>query len=308
MILNTGSRTDIPAFFTPWLLNRIREGYVLVRNPYRPDWVTRYRIDPAVVDAIVFCSKNPRPLLPYLGEFASFRTYWHMTITPYGKDIEPHVPDVPEALETFKALSHFVGADATAWRYDPVLLAGPYTLEFHICAFTKMAHTLQGYTKDCVVSFIDLYEKTKRNFPGIRTVSQEEQHILVHAFAKAARDAGMIIHLCHESASLEEPNVDTKGCFTREILEKALSIRLRPPVQKTARPGCPCLLGADIGAYNTCLHGCRYCYANYDQTIVHRNWKLHDPASPLLIGHVQKSDTIHNAEQKTWINPEITLF
>jgi hypothetical protein len=308
MILNTGSRTDIPAFFAPWLLNRIREGYVLVRNPYRPDWITRYRIDPAVVDAIVFCSKNPRPLLPYLSELAPFRTYWHMTITPYGKDIEPRVPSVQQALATFKSLSLAVGKNAIAWRYDPVLLSGQYTLEFHVRAFKAMAQALHDYTGDCVVSFIDLYEKTKRNFPGVRAVSPEEQHTLIHNFAKAACEAGMIIHLCHESPSLEEPNVDAKGCFTKEILEKALSIRLRPPVQKTARPGCPCLLGADIGAYNTCLHGCLYCYANYDQSSVHRNRQLHDPASPLLIGHVQKGDTIHDADQKSWLDPEMTLF
>lgn len=308
MILNTGSRTDIPAFFTPWLLNRIREGYVLVRSPYRPDLVTRYRLDPRAVDVMMFCSKDPAPLLPHLDALSPFRTYWHVTITPYGKDVEPRVPPVPAVLETFRQLSRAMGTKAVAWRYDPIFLTEQYDRAFHIRAFSRMAEALAGYTHSCVISFIDLYEKTRRNFPEARTVPFAVQKDLVRALAGIAGRCGMRIHLCHEAAALAGPGVDADGCFTAEILDAAFGFHLQPPAHKAARKGCPCLLGSDIGAYNTCLHGCRYCYANYDSRLAAANRRRHDPASPLLIGRLQPGDTVHDAVQESWIDRQLSLF
>jgi hypothetical protein len=122
LIINTGQRTDIPAFYSQWLCRRIEEGYVLVRNPYYPQQVTRYGLDPQVVDLIAFCTKNPAPMLPHLPELSAFRMLWHVTITPYGKDIEPHVPAAQEVMQSFCQLSDFVGKDRIVWRYDPILI------------------------------------------------------------------------------------------------------------------------------------------------------------------------------------------
>lgn len=138
MILNTGQRTDIPAFYSDWLINRIHAGFVLVRNPWYPQQVTRYRIDPSVVDLIAFCSKNPAPMIPKLPEIAAYRQFWHVTITPYGRDLEPHVPPVQEVMETFRTLSQIVGSSHIVWRYDPIIITDRYTVDFHIDAFRKM--------------------------------------------------------------------------------------------------------------------------------------------------------------------------
>ena len=311
MILNTGSRTDIPAFYSEWFLNRLRAGEVLVCNPYYPEQVTRYRIAPDVVDAIVFCTKDPAPLLraPAAAELLEpYETFWFFTITPYGREVEPRVPDKDRAIDSFLRLSELFGPERTSWRYDPIFLSERYSLDFHVERFARMAARLRGATSQCVISFIDLYGKTRRNFPGVRAVTPEQQEAIVEAFAPIAAECGMHIHLCCEDARLARPGVDAEGCLSQGVLEEALGVRLRVPARKSARPECACLLGADIGAYNSCGHGCRYCYANYDQAAVRRSMAQHDPASPLLIGHVGEGDQVRDARQASWIDPQPALF
>lgn len=308
MIINTGSRTDIPAYYSEWFYNRIKEGYVLTRNPYYPEQVSRYRLTPDVVDVICFCSKNPEPMLKRLKELDAFRQLWFVTITPYGKEIEPGVPDKARVMDSFKTLSDMVGMKAISWRYDPIFITEKYSLEFHIRSFEKMADNLKGYTDNCVISFIDLYEKTKRNFHGVRNVTDKEQEILISAFSTIAKENKLQIHLCCENAGLVRENVDADGCMSQTVLEKALDCKLRVPKKKSARGECSCLLGADIGAYNTCGHGCLYCYANYDRKTVERNMHLHNPSSPLLIGDVTENDVVKLAEQKPWKDGQLNIF
>ena len=157
MILNTGMRTDIPAFFSDWFFKRIKEGYVYVRNPYFPNKVTKYLLNPNVIDCLVFTTKNPKPMLSRLNELKSFGQYWFVTITPYGKEIESNVPDKKEIIESFKELSKAIGKEKVGWRYDPIFISEKYSLSYHIETFEKMASELSGYTEECVISFIDLY-------------------------------------------------------------------------------------------------------------------------------------------------------
>ena len=165
MILNTGSRTDIPAYYGEWFYNRIKAGHVLVRNPYYPTQVTKYLLSPEVIDAIVFCTKNPAPMLDGLSMLSSFDMLWFVTITPYGRDVEPYVPPKERVMDSFRRLSVMAGSGRMSWRYDPVFITGKYSISYHVEQFGKMAEALSGYTNQCVVSFIDLYEKTRRNFP-----------------------------------------------------------------------------------------------------------------------------------------------
>ncbi|MBQ9707804.1 MAG: DUF1848 domain-containing protein, partial [Firmicutes bacterium] len=181
MIINTGSRTDVPAFYSRWLLNRIREGFVLVRNPYNPQQVTKYLLDPKLVDLIAFCTKNPAPILSHMHELDRFRQFWFVTITAYGRDIEPNVQPAGDVIESFRKLSDYVGVNAVGWRYDPIFIDDKHTLQWHVKAFERMAAELSGYTKQVVISFIDLYEKTKRNFPDVRQVSSEERLVIGEA-------------------------------------------------------------------------------------------------------------------------------
>lgn len=238
MILNTGSRTDIPAYYSDWFYERVRAGEVLVRNPYYPTQITRYRIDPAVVDALVFCTKNPLPMLDRLPLLDAFIMFWFVTITPYGREIEPRVPDKNLVAEAFCRLSESVGRERVSFRYDPVFLNETYTEQYHVEKFGEFAEKLSGYTGQCVVSFIDLYEKTRRNFPGVRSVGKEQQERLIAAFSEIAEKQHLQIHLCCENRSLVRQNVDADGCLSQSVLERAIGCRLKVPQQKRARGEC----------------------------------------------------------------------
>ena len=302
MIINTGMRTDIPAFYAEWFINRIKAGFVLVRNPDRPEWVTRYELDPAMVDCIAFCTKNPAPMLPFLEHLKPFHQYWFVTITPYGKEIEPNVPPKETVMENFKRLSEAVGISCVGWRYDPIFIDSAYTLERHITDFEQMCKTLSGYTNTCVISFIDLYEKVKRNFPQAREVTPDERAEIGKAFSEIGKHYVITIKACAEGRDLERFGIDCDGCMTKSVFENALGCTLNIPKKKSPRAECDCLLGTDIGAYDTCGHLCRYCYANYNKENVARNLKAHDPNSPFLVGQLGENEEIHPAKQESWID------
>ena len=300
MIINTGCRTDIPAFYAKWLMNRIREGYVLVRNPYNPNQVTKYNLSPEVVDCLAFCTKNPEPMLTYLDELDMYKQYWFVTITPYGKDIEPNVPDKKKIMESFKKLSNHIGVDSIGWRYDPIFIGNGFDVNKHIECFEKMAKELKGYTHNCTISFLDVYEKVKRNAPNINPPTKEEQIEIAKAFSKIGKENNMIIHACCEKTYLSQYGLQCNGCMSQEIVEKAINNTLHPPKRKNIRQECNCLMGNDIGAYNTCGHLCKYCYANANKQFVIENMKKHDNNSSFLIGRSELGDKITEAKQKSW--------
>lgn len=308
MLLNTGNRTDIPAYFSEWFFNRLKAGYVCARSPYNPNRITKFRLSPDVMDCIVFCTKNPAPMLPRLNELRGFRQFWFVTITPYGAEIEPNVPPKTEVLESFRQLANRVGAAKTAWRYDPVFINKRYTLAYHLETFARMAKQLSGHTTQCIISFIDLYEKTKRNFPQARTVTPQERLKFGKEVVRICGQYGMELKTCCEGTELAAIGADCQGCLTQNVLERALGLRLALPKKQPARDGCTCLLENDIGAYNTCPHGCIYCYANYDRKTVIANLKLHNPLSPLLIGEIGAGDIVKNARQHSYIDRQIDLF
>lgn len=307
MILQTGMRTDIPAFYSRWFLNRIKEGYVLVRNPYNPSAVTKYRIDPKVVDLIAFCTKNPAPMLPHMDVLKPYGQYWFVTITPYGKEIEPNVPDKAKIMENFKTLSEIVGVDSVGWRYDPIFISEKYSLDFHLKTFEKMAKELSGYTHTCVISFIDLYKKVVNNFPQAREVNRAERIKIGKTFVEIGKKYGMTIKACAEGDELKPYGVDCDGCLTKSTYETALHTKLNMPKRKGQRGACACFLGNDIGAYDTCNHLCKYCYANTNPKAVLYNSRLHDPNSPFLLGSYQPGDKVHEARQESWIDDQLTL-
>ena len=336
MIISASVRTDLPAFYSRWFLNRIREGYVLVRNPYNPSSVTRYLLNSDVVDCLFFCTKNPAPLLPHLQEIAAFPWMWHVTLTPYGKDMEPNVSDKHFIVEQFRKLSvaanrhnallagltekqpdtygHHLPPevkmlDAVQWRYDPICITERYTVDRHIKSFETMASLLEGYTHTCIISFVDIYKGVSRNFPTLTEVSDESQQLITEAFVEIGHLHDIAIKTCVENPSLAELGADCSGCATPEVISKAMGLSqkglaLIPPKRKFARAQCSfCALSGDIGAYSSCPHLCRYCYANHNEGQVRQNHAAHDPASPFIIGNTQPGDIIRDAKQESWIKP-----
>ena len=305
MIIQTGNRTDIPAFYAPWFANRLKEGFVLVRNPYNKTFVTRYELNPQVVDLIGFCTKNPEPMFPFMDLLADYGQYWFVTITPYGRELEPNVPPKERIMESFRHLAGIVGPSRIGWRYDPIIINTDWTLSRHIETFRSMCEYLQGSTRTCVISFLDLYRKVRDNYPLAEEVDFEDQLSLTREFVQIASACGMTIKPCGESPALESVGADCSGCMTVRTFEEALGQNLSVPPNPGNRRECACYLTGDIGEYNTCGHLCRYCYANTDPASVHTNMAEHDPASPLLIGHLQTEDTVHQARQISWIDPQL---
>lgn len=302
MIINTGQRTDIPAFYSKWFINRIKEGYVLVRNPYYPKLVTKFILDPKVVDVIGFCTKNPHPMLEYLDDLSDFRQFWYISITAFGKDLEPNVPHVDKVIEDFKYLSKKLGKNAINWRYTPIIINEKYPVERHIRAFEYIASHLVGYTSLAVFGFVDIYEKLKLNHPEILDTSDENKIYLAREFSKIAQKYNMNLRLCSKEKWLRNFGIDVDGCMRLEDYENAIGLNLKPNKKMQARKNyCSCFLSNDIGAYNSCLHFCKYCYANGNAQFVKNNFLKHDDNSPFIIGTFFKDDIIKEAKQESWI-------
>lgn len=176
MILNTGVRTDTIQYFTPWLLKRFEEGYVLSRNPMFQQKVTRYELTPEKVDCVVFCSKNYKPILKDIVKITDkFNTYFYYTITAYEKDVEPGVPSIEESIKALKELSKIVGKQRLAWRYDPVLLTEKYTIAKHLEIFDAMAKAITPYIDRCIFSFVEMYKKLQVNMPELIPMTEEDK-------------------------------------------------------------------------------------------------------------------------------------
>lgn len=307
MIINTGQRTDIPAFYAQWLANRLKAGFVCVRNPYDPSQVSRYRIDPEVVDAIGFCTKNPAPMFSHMRLLEDYGQYWFVTITPYGRDIEPNVPNKHRIIDDFRTLSRMIGVNSIGWRYDPILLTDTYSMDYHIHAFKQIASALDGFTQTVVISFIDLYPKVRRNFPEIQAVAKDQRLLLGKTLIEIASSHGMTVKPCAEGDELAAFGADCGGCMRIADYEKAIGKQLVAPKRKGARAKCACYLSCDIGAYNTCKHLCKYCYANTNPSRVLEMSSSHDSESPFLIGNYRDGDRIHDVPQKSWVVRQMSL-
>ncbi len=309
MIINTGQRTDIPAFYSKWLMNRIKEGYVLVRNPYYPHLVTKFLLNPNVVDVIGFCTKNPHPMFQYLDQLKSFGQFWYITITGFEQDLEPHVPTLKQRIENFKYLSSKVGKNAIGWRYTPIILNEKYTLEWHLHTFQWIAEQLENYTSLVVFGFIDLYPKVKKNFPEIKDCSDEEKIYLSKAFLEIAKKHHYDLRLCSKEKWLNAYGIDGHGCMRIEDYERSIMKKLDIKQKMQARKGyCACYLSNDIGSYNSCPHLCRYCYANSNKETILKNYAQHDDASPLLIGNLMPDDQIKEVHQETFISEQTKII
>lgn len=311
MLLFASGRTDIPAFYADWLMERVRAGFVDVRNPYYARQVTRYRLSPDVVDCLVFCTKNPAPMLPHLPELRErgFASYFFVTITPYGTDIEPNVPPAAAVIDATLALGTSVGTQRVCWRYDPIFVDATYSVSAHIRSFRQMAERLCAATGRCIISFIDLYEKTKRNFPGVREVSLSDQRFLAQAFSRVGAQTGIVVETCAEKADLSAYGVAAGACVSREVIEQAAGYALVTPLPRQhLRAHCACIATHDIGAYNSCPHLCRYCYANADIALVRKNFARHDPRSPFLLGGAETGDDVHEAHQECLRDAQLPLL
>lgn len=309
MILNTGGRTDTVQYYSEWLLDRFKTGYVLSRNPMFPKKVTRYELLPSKIDCVVFCSKNYKPILPRLHEITDrFNTYFHYTITAYGKDIEPGVPSIDESIDTLIELEKIVGKQRIAWRYDPVLLTKKYTIQQHLITFEHMAARLAPHIDRCIFSFVELYKKLEHNMSELILFTEEDMDALARGFGQIAAKYHVHLQSCATKADYSAYGIYPSGCMTLDILGRANGIAFKDIKHTGMRRGCQCITSHDIGAYNSCPNGCKYCYANQSPELAQENYKKHDPSSPMLLGSLQEDDILIQGQQKSFlVEPKIQI-
>lgn len=291
MILNVSGRCDIVAFFSNWFMKRYEEGFVDVRNPFYRKQVSRILMED--VDLIVFCTKNPLPILPRLKEIKK-PILFHVTLTPYHKEIESGVPDKKKVIEGIKEISRIIGKENVFVRYDPIFLSERYSLSYHIKAFEKLCSALDSYVSHIIVSFIDTYKNVEKNqsILKMRSFTEEDYQKIGLSFSSIAKKHHMSVQTCSEERNLEEYGFLKRDCVDRNL---AFLKTGKTDFKKwTSRNNshCNCVSMVDIGVYNCCKHDCKYCYANFDSERIPFNFKNHDDNSTLLVGHLEEGDVI----------------
>ena len=311
MIISASRRTDIPAFYADWLINRLKAGSVLLRNPYNPKNISRITFDRESVDCIVFWTKNAQPMLSKLDliDAMDYPYYFQFTITPYEKQIERNLPDKPVIMDTFRRLSSLLGPKRVIWRYDPVIINQEYSADYHLDKFGSMCNTLGSYTEQCVFSFIELYPKIRRNVQGIvkQPVLLADRHKVAQGFAKIAQEYQLSLATCCEGADFSLYPIKRAACIDQKLIEEITGYSLKPLKDEYQRSACNCLKSVDIGAYDCCSHGCIYCYATSNFDRVRANMRYHESSSPILTGKVG-GETVSNKAGESLKQMQTVLF
>lgn len=303
MIISASRRTDIPAFYSDWFMERIREGFVLVRNPLNIHQISKIKLTPDVVDFIVFWTKNPEPLLDKLDELQDYNYYFQFTLNSYDTDIEEFVPNKGKyVISTFKKLSDMIGKEKVIWRYDPILLNDKYSIAYHIENFEKLAKQLSDYTEKCTISFVDLYKKTEKNLKGTNVIPFNDETIrdIAKELVSIAQQYNLKMDTCAEKIDLSDIGIEHAHCIDADLMERLTNCQYCLSKDKNQRKECGCAESIDIGAYNTCKNGCKYCYANYNRQWVLNNCAQQDNNSELLCDKVNEVlDKISERKMKT---------
>jgi len=311
MILSVSRRTDIPNYYFDWFCNRIQEGFLHVRSPMNERQVSYIDLSPEAVDCIVFWTKNPEAMLEKLPVLKNYAYYVQFTLTGYGRDVEPGLPDKPTVLlETFRTLSKRIGQERVVWRYDPILFNPAYTPAYHLKAFEKIAQALDGYTRRVVISFVDRYAKIQKNMASLQAWDLPERELLKFAerLAEIARRHHLEVESCAEILDLEPVGIRHGSCIDARIIEEIIGCRIMAGKDKNQRRECGCVESIEVGTYNTCRNGCRYCYANYSETAVKNHVGLYDPHSPLLCGAADERDKVTVRKMKSLRDGQVRLF
>jgi len=307
MVLSASRRTDIPSFYSQWLMNRLRAGYVLVRNPMNHAQVSRVALSSDAVDCIVFWTKDPVNLLDKLPEIDAmgYRYYFQFTLTPYGKTLEPGLRDKADIVETFVRLGELIGKDRIVWRYDPIVVSGELDAGYHVKRFAALCGRLHPYAKYVNISFVDMYAKVRSKL--IRPVTPGEMAEIAGRFAEIAAHFGLPVRACCEP-DLLDCGIQPASCIDKSLVEELCGYRLNAVSDKNQRAGCRCVQSVDIGTYNTCAHGCAYCYANASVKGAAANRARHDPLGEFLLGGSLTGDRITERRMVSLKESQTGLF
>ena len=291
MMISASRRTDIPAFYSEWFFNRLREGQVLAPNPYDPGRLGYVELSPKNVDCIVLWTKNPVPMLDKFRKLddMGYRYCVHFTLTPYGKDIERNLPPKPKLLQAFREMSERIGIERSVWRYDPILVDAEHSVEWHLDRFGRMCDVLHDRTERCFLSFVDPYKGLDDRF---RALTENEMKDIASGFSDIAKAHDIKLFTCAEKADLSQYGIEHGACIDQRLIERIVGYRITAKKDADQRTECRCIESVDIGAYDTCAHGCSYCYAVSNGDTAMRRMAAHDVDSPVITGHPRGDETI----------------
>ncbi|WP_407309916.1 DUF1848 domain-containing protein [Desulfosporosinus sp. SB140] len=307
MIITASRRTDIPAFYSEWFINRLNEGYALVPNPRNRDRLGRINLSPNNVDCIVFWTKNPIPMFNKfeLLDSMGYSYYMHFTLTPYDKLVESFLPPKSELLQVFKEVSKRLGALRTIWRYDPIVIDTFHPINWQIEQFARMCEELHSYTTRCFVSFVDAYKSISNKY---RVITRSEMLAVAEGFSRAAEKHNIALYTCAEEIDLTQFGIRHGACVEQNLIEQIIGCRIETKKDANQRVACCCIEAVDIGAYDTCPHGCTYCYATSSQKTVLKRVAAHDPNAPMITGYPRGDEIITDRTKPSHKNNQISLF
>ena len=312
MIISASRRTDIPAFYGEWMINRLQEGYVVVQNPINKKQFSRISLERDVVDCIVFWTKNPQPFMKYIKQVEQMGHpfYFQMTITPYDRSVEHGLPPKASIVEDCKRLSDMIGPERVVWRYDPIIISPGLSIAYHLDAFGNLARELDGFVEQCMFSIYDEYRKTRQRMKPIapQELDRQESIDLIAGLAKIASGHNMRLSACCENIDGSQFGISQAACIDRELIERIAGYRLKASKDSSQRAMCRCIASIDIGHYDTCSHGCLYCYGTSSQSFVKSNLENYNSQSPLLIGQVDDAMMIKDRKMELLQIKQTTLF
>ena len=320
MIISVSRRTDIPAFYASWLMNRVRAGYCTVPNPFNRKQVSYVSLDPEEVEAIVFWTRNPEPLLSYLDELDSrgFCYYFLYTLVNYPKQIDPYSPSLEKSVDVFRRLAERIGPERIIWRYDPIVLSNITQLTYHVDKFSCIAERLKGYSHRSVICFMDDYRKASKRVRALAkekvvlhssdNLGDEELDTFIPPLVDAAKANGIVLKSCAEDIDMTPYGVKPGKCIDDDLIRDLF--RYDPSSQKdpSQRKECRCAVSKDIGMYDSCLYGCTYCYATQSFELSRKNHKEHDPHSPSMLGRYDAEPSAKQGKKKKRIAHQLNMF
>ncbi len=282
MIISASRRTDIPAFYAEWFMNRIHAGFCEVQNPYNANQLSHISLRADDVDVIVFWSRNPEPLMPRLPELDSlgYHYYFLYTLMDNPRYLDPHMADVEVRIGTFRKLAELIGPEKVIWRYDPIVIGKDTSQGFHLQTYEKIATRLYGFTRRSIISFVDYYRKIQKRVDRIENTghkiempNMETMISICKEFAEISHSYGMDIYSCAEDNDFQSYGVRPSKCVDDELIASLFDVSVTGKKDSTQRKNCHCVESRDIGSYNSCINRCVYCYAtsNFDRALNNYN-------------------------------------
>ncbi len=279
----------------------------MVRNPGYNSIVYKVPLNPSDVDHIVFVTKNPEPMIQHLDELIDlgYNMSFQITLTPYGKDLEPNVPEISKVIESMKTISNVLGKDRVIWRYDPIIVNEIYDAQYHIEAFEKLSSHLEGYVDRCIFTFLQMYSKLEkfRDNTLLKEATNSEKIAITKGINYYASNRKIQLSCCTDSNIFTDLGIKKRACIDIDSMKKW---GVPCTVSKTpSRKGCKCVSTIDLGMYDTCFHDCIYCYANKSNNKI-RNHRVFNSENEILFGEVTEKDIVTNLKQNSSI--KITDF